>query len=210
MSYNDLESMMRDTVAPKEKKKPEQATVLDAATYTDAEINLESAAAVDEWIETTEDDLEDGETFADRFASLMIGIADPDIDGELTADDQEIVSMATEAAADYLSSQGVDDDDIDLLINDNDADAAERIQDYLVNNMEDGATFDSAAFDAAYKKKQVVRNGKKVWVKKRVSGTVRLSPKQKMALKKAQRKANSSAARMKRLKSNKARKKMGL
>ena len=64
--------------------------------------------------------------------------------------------------------------------------------------------------DATYKRALAIRNGKKTIIRKRISGTVRLSAKQKMAIKKAQRKAHSGAARAKRLKSMKRRQKMGL
>ena len=66
------------------------------------------------------------------------------------------------------------------------------------------------AFDAVYKKKLVIRGGKKVRINKRVSGTVRLTAKQKMAIRKAQRKAHSASALMRRMKSMRIRRRTGL
>ena len=69
---------------------------------------------------------------------------------------------------------------------------------------------EGAALDAVYKKKLVVRNGKKVRINKRVSGTVRLSAKQKVAIKKARLKSHNARAMLKRAKSMRKRKQMGL
>ena len=187
------------------------AVAFDSASFTDAQIALESAAVIEQWAET--DDLDDGETLADRLANMIVGIANEDADGELTDDDQDVIEDAMEAAGDFLAGYGVDEADIDLLLNERDNDAAERVQDLLQAEMADmdGAgcdkklSGDDLAFDATYKKQRVIRDGKAKWVRKRVSGTVRMSAKQKLALKKARRKAHSSAAKMKRKKSNRRR-----
>lgn len=64
---------------------------------------------------------------------------------------------------------------------------------------------------AGYKRVLVVRNGKKVWINKRLPGKrVILTPKQKLALKKARLKAHTALARMKRKKSNLKRNQFGL
>jgi len=84
---------------------------------------------------------------------------------------------------------------------------------YKLNNY-DSLTFDNISLDSAmpqvktgYKRKLVVRNGKKVWINKRdPNKKVKLSPKQKMALAKARLKAHSSKAKLKRRKSMKLRK----
>jgi hypothetical protein len=55
-----------------------------------------------------------------------------------------------------------------------------------------------------------VRNGKKLVLKRRVSGTVRRSGAQKIAIKRAQMKSRSSGAKLKRAKSMRVRMKMGL
>lgn len=64
--------------------------------------------------------------------------------------------------------------------------------------------------DAAYRKVFAVRNGKKMRINKRISGNVRLTAAQKTAIRKAQMKSNTGAAKMRRLKSFKLRKRLGL
>ena len=61
-----------------------------------------------------------------------------------------------------------------------------------------------------YKKRFVIRKGKKLRINKRVSGKVRLSVKQKMGIKKARMKSHRAGAQMKRAKSMRIRRKMNL
>lgn len=191
-----------------------------AVKYELMTARMDAAAAVNQWIEDG-GALDDGEQLSDRLMSLMVGIADDDQDGELEEDEQEVVFAALEAAWDYLSSKGVEDDDLDLLLNNWDAEAATRIHELVsaetensgddeLDNFVFGKEAQEAVFDATYKKKTVVRGGKKQRVKKRVSGKVRLSGKQKVAIRKAQRKSRSSGAKMRRKKSMKKRQKMGM
>lgn len=214
--------------ALKESKKPlldsceEKKPLLDGAdTYSSKYIANSAIAALQEWIET--DDLEDGETLGNRLLALAVGVADGDKDGELTEDEQDVISEALNSMYDYMVSKGVPEDDAEKLLSDFDDDVANRVKDLLVENMPDGSEADDdidnfvfsaednePAFDAVYRKKIVIKNGKKVRINKRVSGTVRLSAKQKMAIRKAQRKAHSASALMRRMKSMKLRKRMGL
>jgi len=190
-----------------------------AAKYELMTTRMEAAAAINQWIE--DGDMDDGEQLSDRLLALMIGIADDDQDGELEDDEQEVVVSALEAAWDYLSNMGVDDEDLDLLLNEWDADAAMRVHDLVSASMEAdaddemddfvfGEEAQEAVFDATYKKKVAVRGGKKVRINKRVGGNVRLSGKQKVAIRKAQRKARSAGAKVRRMKSMKVRRKLGL
>lgn len=189
-----------------------------AAKFEAMAARMDAVAAVQEWAEDA--DLDDGEAASDRLLALMVGIADSNQDGELDDDEQEVVALALEAAWDYLSGLGVDDEDLDLLLNEWDADAAERVRDLLVAAGEsndddlDGFVFgpdaQEAVFDATYRKKIAVRGGKKVRINKRVSGSVRLSGKQKLAIRKAQMKARSAGSKMRRMKSMRVRKKLGL
>jgi hypothetical protein len=191
-----------------------------AAKYETMTARMEAAAAINQWIE--DGDLDDGEQLSDRLLALMVGIADDDQEGELEDDEQEVMVSALEAAWDYLSMMGVDDEDLDLLLNEWDADAAVRVHDLVSASMEADATDDEmdnfvfgeeaqeAVFDAVYRKKVAVRGGKKVRINKRVGGNVRLSGKQKVAIRKAQRKARSAGAKVRRMKSMKVRRKLGL
>lgn len=262
----------------KAKAKAEEEPVMDAAAgYQDSDIALKAVAAVQEWAETAPSELDEGEGSGDRLFSLLAGIADADIDGEISESEADIINMAANAAADYMVAKGVPEDDAVTLLSDFDNELAERVQDLAVSSLPEGdeaaaaeidsfvfgdgsdesvmdsadgdgktvefngVTFDSITFasltkqpkwmemtkgqaeaykqkvaddpsllDAVYKKKIVVRRGKKVRINKRVSGTVRLTAKQKVAVKKMLRKSHSAVAQMRRAKSNKVRQRSGL
>ncbi len=196
-----------------------EETFDSAAKYELMSARLDAASAVKQWV--ADDDLDEGETSADRLQALLIGVANNNQDGELTDDEQEVFLAAAEAAWDFLSAFGVDDEDLDALLNEWDADTAVRIQELLASEMDDeddtemdnfvfGPEAQEAVFDATYKKRMVIRGGKKVRINKRVSGKVRLSGKQKMSLRKAQLKSRSAGAKMRRVKSMKKGVKMGL
>lgn len=193
-----------------------------AAEYAQHDIALRAAAAVQQWVET--DDLDEGETYADRLLALVVGIADENKDGDVTEEEAEVCDAALNAVASYLASKGASEEDISALLNDWDEGAAGRIRDLVASALPDGEEAADAdidnfaftdedqepAFDAVYRKTFAIRHGKKVKINKRISGTVRLSAKQKMAIRKAQRKSHSAAAVMRRLKSMKLRKRSGL
>lgn len=195
--------------------------VLDSAgEYEHMSLRMDAVAIIQQWIE--EDDLDEGESSADRLLAMMVGVADDNQDGELDEDENDVVDVAREAAWDYLSALGVDDEEIGLLLDDWDDEAAERIRDAVAEALPDGEDLDSTindftfddsdqepVFDATYRKKTVVRGGKKKRVKKRVAGNVRLSGKQKLSIRKARKKAHNPRAKARRLKSMKVRKRMG-
>lgn len=195
-----------------------------AAAYAAADLKLKSVAVIHQWAETSTDDLAAGETMADRLLALVVGVADADKDGEITDDEQAVCDTVLENAWDYLSAKGVSEEDCDALLNEFDAGAAERVYDLIVAALPNGEEAsaaemdafafddesDSAVFDAVYKKKVVVRAGKKVRINKRVSGHVRLSAKQKISIRKMLRKSHSAAATLHRMKSNRVRKASGL
>ena len=162
---------------------------------------------------------------------MFVGIADSNKDGEITDDEQAVIEVAMNAAWDYLLAKGVSDDDCSALLNDGDNDAAERVRDFLADKLPEGDDADDeiddfvftaedqeplldsvsdAILDAVYKKTFAIRRGKKVRINKRVSGTVRLTAKQKVAIRKAQMKSHSAAAQMRRMKSMRIRRKSGL
>ena len=67
------------------KTEKEQAALDSAEGYELAAIAQQAVAAIHQWIET--DDLDSGETMADRLMGLFVGIADSNKDGELDDDD---------------------------------------------------------------------------------------------------------------------------
>lgn len=216
---------------PKEQPKPTDPADPNDMTFDDANeegmtydavgrqeqtaLAYEAVNAINEWAETDIDDLDDGETIADRLASLFIGIVDSSKDGDLDEDEQEIIELALNTAWDYLASLGVSEDDISSLLNDWDDQVAQSVLDQVISSLPNGddeadqavdnfifgEDDQDAVFDAVYRKKVVVRNGKKVRINKRISGKVRLTSKQKLAVKKMHRKSHTAKARMKRLRS---------
>lgn len=183
----------------------------DAQNYALTNLAINVAAAIQEWAGTDDSDLDDGETLATRLLGLLIGLSNPDVDDEeLTSDEQDTMDLALEAAWDYLTDKGVSDDDASALLNNWDNDAAIRIRDLSAATLVDvdpvadidDFAFDSAGtFDAVYRMKSVIRDGKKARINKRVSGNVTLTAKQKLALRKASKKAHTASATMKRVKS---------
>ena len=197
--------------------------------YAMRDIALRAVATIQQWAET--DDLDEGESYADRLLAMMVGIADSDKDGEITGDEQDLIEYALNVAWDYLASKGATDEDLDALFNEWDDDAADRLRDLVAGELPDGEdaadeeidnfvfseddqepAYDSArvAYDATYRKVFAVRNGKKVKINKRVAGTVRLSAKQKLAIRKARMKSHSAAAQARRMKSMRVRRRAGL
>lgn len=207
-----------------EKEEKSNALTLDAADSMSAhaatDIALRAAATLQQWAET--DDLEGDESYADRLYAMFVGIADGNKDGEITDDESDVIMAALNAGFDYLVSKGVSEEDASALFNDWDDDVADRVRDLLADKLPDGedaegedldnfvfsAEDNEAVLDAVYKKTFAVRNGKKVRINKRISGTVRLSAKQKVAIRKAQMKSHSAGAMMRRMKSMRVRRRM--
>lgn len=200
----------------------DEPTIAGADDYTVADISMSAVAAVQQWAET--DDLDDGESYADRLMALFVGIADTNKDGDITDDEQGVLQVALNAAWDYLVKLGVTDEDAGALLNDWDDDTADRVRDLVASALPDGDDEASAeidnfvfsdddqepALDAVYRKVLAVRGGKKMRIRKRISGTVRLSAKQKLAIRKARMKSHSAGAMMRRMKSMRLRQKSGL
>jgi len=212
----------------KESRMVLDATAEAGAAFAVSDIRVAAAAMVQAWCETTPADLDDGESMADRLLAMMVGIADENKDGEISDDESTVIDIALNAAYDYFVTKGVSEDDASALLNDGDNDAADRICELLKGALPDGedgsmADVDAFAFDsesqeslmdsvldAVYKKKIVIRAGKKVRINKRISGTVRLSAAQKVSIRKAGMKSRSASARMHRMKSMRLRSRMGV
>lgn len=197
----------------------------DVSAYQMTDIALKVGGAMQAWIETEPSDLDEGESLSDRFDSLMVGIIDEDHDGEISDDEAVLLEIAINKAAEWMIGKGLSEEDVGAFFNESADDAeVERMVEFLRGVAPDGEdaeieelnnfAFDNdsstGAFDATYKRKIAIRAGKKVIVRKRISGRVKLSAKQKMAVKKMLRKSHSSKANRMRLKSMKKRIKMGI
>jgi len=190
--------------------------------YTE-DMRLDATRVIAEWAQT--DDLGEGEGYGDRLLALIVGTA-AHSDTDLTEDEVEYAGMVAEVVGDYLEEKGIPEDDIDALIGDAtfDNDVAERVHEALLDKLPDGEDAmlddsmrfvdgdetDDKMLDATYRKKVVVRGGKKIRINKRIAGTIRLNAAQRAAVRKMQRKAFSGAAKIKRAKSMRLRRKMGL
>jgi hypothetical protein len=195
--------------------KPENAP---ASLYTD-EMRQDAVNIVQEWAES---DLEEGEGFGDRLYALIVGSA-TEGDEDMTDDEADYAAAVAELVGDYLEGKGIEAADVDSLLSDDpsfDNDVAARIHDALLDKLPQGedAMLDDAdkfvsgdddeMLDAVYKKVVAIRGGRKVRIKKRVSGRVRLTAAQKGAIRKMHKKAFSGAAKMKRAKSMRLRQRL--
>ena len=195
--------------------------------YDDAQGGINAASIIQQWAET--DDLDQGETLADRLFQLILGSVDEDIDGELSDSEQDEFDDLCDYAGQYLSRLGVSAEDVSALLNDWDDNAAERVLDQVLNSLPDGDAalddingfvFDtSEALDSAamskraggiYKKVRVIRQGVLKDARVRIGGSVKVSPKVKAHLAKVRGKSKSAAAIRKWKRSMGMRRKSGL
>lgn len=152
------------------------------------------------------------------------------LDGVTPTEDQEktiseMIAFSTDEEKDenIKTIKGLDIDTLKayykiLLDKEKDVDNIWSIRNAVKTALEDKVLLDGATIDgmpprkSGYKRKQVVKNGKKVWINKRLAGkrAKPLSPKQKQALMKARLKAHTGQAKLKRKKSSAKRKTYGL
>lgn len=226
MDYRELMLGALDSTTPAKAAAAQQQPTQEGADSGDfdrMQDALRAAALVQQWAD--DDGLEDGETLADRLFALCVGMVDENKDGEIGNEEMPALLSLLEQVGEYLLYHGADDDDVNALLNDWDDATAERVRDVVVSSLpdsgDDGAddanafTFGDGATEAvldaaSYRQVAAVRDGKRVMVKKRIAGTVRLSGAQKAALKKARMKAQSSDAKRKRAKSMRLRRSMNL
>ena len=217
-----MSEMLRGVLAPQRKLDSADGggaggVPMGADQYVMQDVAIKAAAAVQQWAET--DDLDGGESYSDRLFAHLIGVVDANKDGDITDDEHELLTLAINAAWDYMVSYGVSEEDAGSLLNDWDDGAADRVRELLASGMPDADSddgIDSFVFsdqtplmDSAYRSVMGVGGGKRMKASRRV-GAVRLSPRQKLAIRKASMKSHSPGAMMRRMKSMQARKKMGL
>lgn len=214
-------------VAP---EKTQADRLLDAVeAFEEANSRMGVVTAIRAWAETMPDELDDGESMADRLIALLIGTAAPDAAGELSEEQSNLASAYLEMAADALVQMGASEEDAIAVIDEGDAEAAQRVADFIasehgeadaemdeINRIvfsddDQAPLFDAVqVLDAVYKARFAVRGGRKMRIMKRVGGSVRLSGAQKIGLAKARMKSHSAAAKMRRMKSLRVRHQMGI
>lgn len=205
----------------------DDGTAMDDASgaYADQYVATMAVAVVNEWASTA-DALDSGETAADRLVMMLLGIADSDGDGDIGEAENIVAGAAVNAAYAYMVNLGVTEDDAQAIFGDDEASnsAAERVRELVASKLPDGDAAEAALLDAmvftpadqepvmdsAYKRVVAIHGGQKVIIQKRISGTPHLSPKQKLALQKARRKAHGAPALARRMKSMRRRRQMGL
>ena len=204
------------------------------SVYAITQQKIVAANAVQQFAELSSEDLEDGDTLCDMFFAQIASNCDLDNDGELSKEEEEDIYQIYCLAAEYMVQYGARPEDVEAFINDDDEQAAANIQEMLRNVLPDGEDdclddIDDFAFsdgdgstesvldsseqsvmDAVYKRRRVIRNGRKVIIRKRISGRVRLTAKQKMAVRKMHRKSHTGKANMRRKKSMRKRISLGM
>lgn len=201
-----------------EAKRPKDDPALDSAgealdsaasAYMSQSFRLHAASVLNQWAETMDEDLDPGETLADRLLALLVAAVDEDGDDELDETEQEMLEAVLAAAEEYLLSLGVALEDVSDLLDNWTEEAAVRVRDAVATALPDGDDADdglsrfafdadstASVFDAAYKNVVAFEHGKKVIKRRRISGaSKRLTPKQKAALRKARSLSNSSRAK---------------
>lgn len=190
----------------------------------------QAMSAVLQWVDM-------GEFNYDTLDDIISVIADLDGDDEYTEEEEDYYNDVWDEAGNALLTLGASFADVEELCNGPSEaadEAAQRIGAVLTkevagSKMEnddiitgfaygEDAIVESAGdnealrgiYEATYRRKRVVRDGKVVFRRKRVSGRVRLNAAQKAALRKARRKANTAGAKLRRRKSMRMRKRRGL
>ena len=165
--------------------------------------------------------------------NIVIYMADIDDEDDIDEEEEEFYNEIWEEIPNALLSLGADYKDVENFVSEDDK-AGNKVGTIVSKELEDMPAEDDdlvASFaygedgvlecagddnnlrgilEATYKKRKMVRDGKVIIGKKRVSGRVKLTAAQRAGLKKARRKANTAAARQHRKKSMRIRKQRGL
>lgn len=216
-----------------EAKRPKDDPALDSAgealdsaasVYLGHSLRLHAASVLNQWAETMDEDLDPGETLADRLLALLMASVDENGDDELDETEQEMLEAVFSAAEEYLLSLDVAPEDVSDLLDNWTEEAAVRVRDAVAAALPDGDeaddllsqfAFDAEAaasvFDSVYRKVVTFQDGKRVIQRKRISGPPKkMSQKQKIAFAAIRRKAHTSAANLLRKRSVKKRLTSGL
>lgn len=218
------------------KIKPEENQIFEAAGMVAEGIELADAMTRSMAMATVLTWVDEGDFTYEAMNQMLLGVADLDGDEVLTEEEMEIYHELLPEVSNAMLTLGADPANVTEFLDGESDEAGAKLGGYLSGVMdsmpaddaeivttfatgEDGALFEcadgidpeDAIYEATFKKTKVVKDGKVVIKKKRVSGRgAKRSAKQKAALKKARRKGSSSASKMKRKKTMKLRKKKGL
>lgn len=185
------------------------------ATYMIQDLKIAVGHVLLQWLEEDDSD----SLYGDLLFNLCVGIVDENHNGELDDNEQELFNVVLNLAYTFITEQGITEEDAQSLLIDFDNEVAERVRDFLKDKLPPGDETDNLIeqfafekenmeYDAVYKKMFAVRAGKKTWIRKKVSGVVRISAKVRQALTKARLKSHSASAQMHRMKSLRLRKRL--
>jgi hypothetical protein len=182
-----------------DESKPENV----ASDYTMTDLALKAGAIVQEWAET--DDLGPGESNNDRLTAMLCGAVNEDIDGDITPEEAATVAILQDRVWDYVSAMGASDEDLSAVLEDGDDEATDRVMELVAASLPDDAEeaqdhIDDFAFGDSDEVKldAAKKGGKKKHVKKHITGKIRLSAPQKVALKKAFKRSHHAGSMHKR------------
>jgi hypothetical protein len=172
---------------------------------------LNAALAVLGWLESKEYSF-------DALDALVQAVSGTDVSEDLSDEEQIVYAETMTSVGDCLVYFGADPVTVQEMFDEEDADRAARIAEFINESpefvkmadtdlIESFVTGKNTTVEEAMVKKVV--NGKIKWVKKKLKKK-RMSSAQKAGLKKARRKANSGAAKRNRAKSMKKRKALGM
>lgn len=197
-------------------------------SYADSQLRSQAMSAVLGWVD-------EGLFTYENLDEFICAVADLDGDFEISEEEEDLYNAVWQHVPDAMLTLGASADDVEKLVNEENNAAGKRVGDALKASLEsekadddeliagfaygEEAVLENASDDpegrhlileATYKKRKVVRDGKVVVVRKRVSGRVPMSAAQKAGLRKARQKANTGAAKLARRKSMRIREQRGL
>ena len=210
-----------DTFAPlfDIKKEAESLLVFEAAApqliaeaaFGDSQDRAQAMGIALSWIES-------GEYTADFLDGLIMGIIDINEDDDVGEEEEEAYNMLYAAVGEAFLALGGNSDNVASLINDGDDEAAAKLGSYLTDklgasDMSDDDIVAKYALSPDMVMESTVkrmRDGAVTWVKKKPKKKHQISSGLRAALKKARLKAQTGAAKRKRMKSVKKGRKLGL
>ena len=210
-----------DTFAPlfDIKKEAESLLVFEAAApqliaeaaFGDSQDRAQAMGVALAWIES-------GEYTADFLDGLVMGIVDINEDDEVGDEEEEAYNDLYASVGEAFLALGGNAENVMALVNDGDDEAAGKLGAYLTDklgasDMSDDDIVAKYALSPDMVMESMVkkmRDGEVTWVKKKIKKKHQISSDQRAALKKARLKAQTGAAKRKRMKSLKKGRKMGL
>ncbi len=152
---NDLINLLRtsmkdeaalDAATTKKQLEGKGAELSASVAFREDKLKRDALDVLWDWA-VNDTELDEDESSAERLQALIIGLADEDKDGTISDVEQHIIDMARDTMASFMEALGADEGDCMDLLEGQDEDAAERVRDLLLGELEDDDAA-SEAFDA--------------------------------------------------------------